>query len=41
MSGASFSGDPELVMNSVAMAPLTASVLTLREIREMLAAEAA
>jgi alpha-galactosidase len=41
---ASFSGDPELVMNAVAMDPLTASVLTLHEIREMvsemLAAEA-
>lgn len=34
---ASFSGDPELVMNSVAMDPLTASVLSLREIREMVA----
>lgn len=42
---ASFTGDPELVMNAVAMDPLTASVLTLHEIREMvaemLAAEAA
>jgi alpha-galactosidase len=42
---ASFSGDPELVMNAVAMDPLTASVMTLHEIREMvaemLAAEAA
>jgi len=41
---ATFSGDPELVMNAVAMDPLTASVLTLHEIREMvsemLAAEA-
>jgi alpha-galactosidase/6-phospho-beta-glucosidase family protein len=36
---ASFTGDPELVMNAVAMDPLTASVLTLREIREMLATE--
>ena len=34
---ASFSGDPELVMNAVAMDPLTASVLTLHEIREMVA----
>jgi alpha-galactosidase len=34
---ASFTGDPELVMNAVAMDPLTASVLTLREIREMVA----
>ncbi|MEI6071259.1 MAG: hypothetical protein WCS31_05675 [Verrucomicrobiae bacterium] len=32
---ASFTGDPELVMNAVAMDPLTASVLTLHEIREM------
>jgi alpha-galactosidase len=42
---ASFTGDPELVMNAVALDPLTASVLTLHEIREMvaeiLAAEAA
>ena len=40
---ASFTGDPELVMNAVALDPLTASVLTLKEIRdmvtEMLAAE--
>ena len=34
---ASFTGDPELVMNAVAMDPLTAAVLTLREIREMVA----
>ena len=34
---ASFSGDPELVMNAVAMDPLTASVMTLHEIREMVA----
>jgi len=34
---ASFTGDPELVMNAVAMDPLTASVLTLHEIREMVA----
>ena len=34
---ASFTGDPELVMNAVAMDPLTASVLTLKEIREMVA----
>ena len=33
----SFTGDPELVMNAVAMDPLTAAVLTLREIREMVA----
>lgn len=32
---ASRSGDPELVMNAVALDPLTASVLTLKEIREM------
>lgn len=32
---ASFSGDPELVMNAVALDPLTASVLTLKEIRDM------
>ena len=41
---ASFSGDPELVMQAVAMDPLTAAVLTLDEIRrmvsEMLEAEA-
>ena len=34
---ASFTGDPELVMNAVAMDPLTASVLTLHEIRDMVA----
>jgi len=34
---ASFTGDPELVMNAVALDPLTASVLTLKEIREMVA----
>jgi alpha-galactosidase len=34
---ASFLSDPELVMNAVAMDPLTASVLTLHEIREMVA----
>ncbi|MCX6876262.1 MAG: alpha-galactosidase [Verrucomicrobia bacterium] len=34
---ASFSGDPELVMQAVAMDPLTAAVLTLKEIREMVA----
>ncbi len=34
---ASRTGDPELVMNAVAIDPLTASVLTLREIREMVA----
>lgn len=32
---ASFTGDPELVMQAVALDPLTAAVLTLREIREM------
>jgi alpha-galactosidase len=32
---ASFSGDPELVMQAVALDPLTASVLTLKEIRDM------
>ena len=41
---ASFTGDPELVMQAVALDPLTAAVLTLAEIRamvaEMLAAEA-
>ncbi len=40
---ASFSGDPELVMQAVALDPLTAAVLTLKDIRdmtaEMLAAE--
>jgi alpha-galactosidase len=34
---ASFTGAPELVMNAVALDPLTASVLTLKEIREMVA----
>lgn len=34
---ASFSGDPELVMQAVALDPLTSAVLTLREIREMVA----
>lgn len=34
---ASFTGDPELVMNAVALDPLTASVLTLKEIRAMVA----
>ncbi len=34
---ASFTGDPELVMQAVALDPLTAAVLTLREIREMVA----
>jgi alpha-galactosidase len=42
---ASFTGDPELVMQAIALDPLTAAVLTLDEIRrmtaEMLAAEAA
>jgi alpha-galactosidase len=41
---ASFTGDPELVMQAIALDPLTASVLTLDEIRkmtsEMLEAEA-
>ena len=32
---ASFTGDPELVMNAVAMDPLTASVLDLQDIRAM------
>jgi alpha-galactosidase len=32
---ASFSGDPELVVQAVALDPLTAAVLTLKEIREM------
>jgi len=36
---ASFTCDPELVVNAVAMDLLTASVLTLHEIREMVAAE--
>ena len=34
---ASFTGDPELVMQAVALDPLTAAVLTLKEIREMVA----
>ena len=34
---ASFSGDPELVMQAVALDPLTAAVLTLDEIRRMTA----
>ena len=34
---ASASGDPELVMQAVALDPLTASVLTLKEIRNMVA----
>jgi alpha-galactosidase len=34
---ASFAGDPELVMQAVALDPLTASVLTLKEIRDMVA----
>ena len=34
---ASFTGDPELVMNAVAMDPLTSAVLTLHEIRDMVA----
>lgn len=34
---ASFTGDPELVMQAVALDPLTASVLTLDEIRRMVA----
>jgi alpha-galactosidase len=32
---ASFAGDPELIVQAVALDPLTAAVLTLREIREM------
>ena len=32
---ASFTGDPELVMQAVALDPLTAAVLTLQEIRDM------
>jgi alpha-galactosidase len=32
---AGLSGDPELLMQAVALDPLTSSVLTLREIREM------
>jgi alpha-galactosidase len=34
---ASFTGDPELVMQAVAMDPLTSAVLTLKEIRDMTA----
>ncbi len=34
---ACFTGDPELVMQAVALDPLTASVLTLEEIRKMVA----
>lgn len=34
---ASFSGDPELVMQAVALDPLTSAVLTLKEIRDMVA----
>jgi alpha-galactosidase len=34
---ASFSGDPELVMQAVALDPLTAAALTLKEIRDMVA----
>ena len=34
---ASFSGDPELVMQAVALDPLTSAVLTLNQIREMVA----
>jgi len=34
---ASFTGDPELVMQAVALDPLTAAVLTLKEIRAMTA----
>ncbi len=34
---ASFTGDPELVMQAVALDPLTAAVLTLKEIRDMTA----
>jgi alpha-galactosidase len=34
---ASFTGDPELVMNAVALDPLTSAVLTLQEIRDMVA----
>ena len=32
---ASFTGDPELVMQAAALDPLTASVLTLKEVRDM------
>jgi alpha-galactosidase len=34
---ASFTGDPEMVMQAVALDPLTAAVLTLKEIRDMTA----
>jgi alpha-galactosidase len=34
---AAFTGDPELAMQAIAMDPLTSSVLTLRQIREMTA----
>jgi alpha-galactosidase len=34
---ASFNGDPELVMQAVALDPLTAAVLTLKETRDMVA----
>jgi alpha-galactosidase len=34
---ASFTGDPELVMNAVALDPLTSAVLTLQEIRDLVA----
>jgi alpha-galactosidase len=34
---ASFTGDPDLVMQAVAMDPLTSAVLTLKEIRDMVA----
>jgi len=34
---ASFTGDPELVMQAVALDPLTSAVLTLQEIRDMVA----
>ena len=34
---ASFTGDPELVMNAVALDPLTSAVLNLQEIRDMVA----
>ena len=34
---AGFTGDPELVMQAVALDPLTSAVLTLKEIREMVA----
>jgi alpha-galactosidase len=34
---ARFTGDPEMVMQAVALDPLTSAVLTLAEIREMVA----